>query len=133
MSRYDFIGDFLTSIRNASKAHKEKVTAPASGITVRIAEILKEEGFIENVKPFNDGNKNFVRIHLKYLPGDKKPAIQGLKRISTPGLRRYVGYQEIPKVLGGLGVVILSTPKGVMTGRRAREAKAGGEILCTAW
>lgn len=133
MSRYDFIGDFLTSIRNASKAHKEKVTAPASVITVRIAEILKEEGFIENVKPFNDGNKNFVRIHLKYLSGGKKAAIQGLRRVSTPGLRRYVGSQEIPKVLGGLGVVILSTPQGVMTGRKAREAKVGGEVLCMAW
>ena len=133
MSRYDFIGDFLTSIRNASKAHKEKLTAPASVLTVRIAELLKSEGFIENVKPFSDGNKNFVRIHLKYLPGGKKSAIQGLKRISTPGLRRYVGYQDIPKVLGGFGVAILSTPKGVLTGRQAREAKAGGEILCTVW
>jgi small subunit ribosomal protein S8 len=133
MSRYDFIGDFLTSIRNASKAKKDKVTMPASVITVRIAELLKNEGFIENVKPFNDGNKNFVRIHLKYLAGGKKPAIQGLKRVSTPGLRRYVGYEEIPKVLGGFGVAILSTPKGVLTGRQAREAKAGGEILCTVW
>jgi len=133
MSRYDFIGDFLTSIRNASKAHKEKVTAPASVLTIRIAELLKSEGFIENVKPFNDGNKNFVRIHLKYLSGGKKSAIQGLKRVSTPGLRRYVGYQEIPKVLGGFGVAILSTPKGILTGRQAREAKAGGEILCTVW
>ena len=133
MSRYDFIGDFLTSIRNASKAHKEKVTAPASVLTVRIAELLKSEGFIENVKPFSDGNKNFVRIHLKYLPGGKKSAIQGLKRISTPGLRRYVGCDEIPKVLGGLGVVILSTPQGVLTGKKAREVKAGGEILCTVW
>ena len=133
MSRYDFIGDFLTSIRNASKAHKDKLTAPASVLTVRIAEILKAEGFIENVKPFNDGNKNFVRIHLKYLSGGKRSAIQGLKRVSTPGLRRYVGYQEIPKVLGGLGVVILSTPKGILTGKQAREAKAGGETLCTVW
>ena len=133
MSRYDFIGDFLTSIRNASKAHKDKLTAPASILTVRIAELLKEEGFVENVKPFNDGNKQFVRIHLKYLAGGKKPAIQGLKRISTPGLRRYVGCDEIPKVLGGLGVVIISTPKGVMTGKQAREAKAGGELLCTVW
>ncbi len=133
MSRYDFIGDFLTSIRNAAKAHKEKVSAPASILTVRIAELLKQEGFVENVKPFSDGNKNFVRIHLKYLPGGKKSAIQGLKRISTPGLRRYVGYQEIPKVLGGFGVAILSTPKGIMTGKQAREAKAGGELLCTVW
>lgn len=133
MSRYDFIGDFLTSIRNASRVHKEKLTAPASVITIRIAELLKNEGFIENVKPFNDGNKNFVRIHLKYLSGGKKSAIQGLKRVSTPGLRRYVGYQEIPKVLGGFGVAILSTPKGILTGRQAREAKVGGEILCTVW
>ena len=133
MSRYDFIGDFLTAVRNASKAQKDKLTAPASIMTVRIAELLKSEGFIENVKPFNDGNKNFVRIHLKYLPGGKKSAIQGLKRISTPGLRRYVGCDEIPKVLGGLGVVILSTPKGILTGKQAREAKAGGEILCTVW
>ena len=133
MSRYDFIGDFLTSIRNASKAHKDKLTAPASIITIRIAEILKNEGFIENVKPFNDGNKSFVRIHLKYLAGGKKTAIQGLKRISTPGLRRYVGYEDIPKVLGGFGIAILSTPKGVLTGRQAREAKAGGEVLCTVW
>jgi len=133
MSRYDFIGDFLTMIRNASKARKDKLTAPASILTVRIAELLKEEGFVENVKPFNDGNKQFVRIHLKYLAGGKKAAIQGLKRISTPGLRRYVGCDEIPKVLGGLGIVILSTPKGVMTGKQAREAKAGGEILCTVW
>lgn len=134
MSCYDFIGDFLTSIRNASTAHKDKVTIPSSILTVRIAELLKEEGFIENVKPFSDGHKNFVRIHLKYLSaGGKRPAIQGLKRISTPGLRRYVGYQNIPKVLGGLGVAILSTPKGVMTDRQARELKAGGEILCTVW
>lgn len=132
MSRYDFIGDFLTSIRNASKAHKEKLTAPASVITTRIAELLKNEGFIENVKAFNEGNKNFVRIHLKYLSGGKA-AIRGLKRISTPGLRRYVGYQEIPKVLGGFGVAILSTPKGVLTGKQAREAKAGGEFICTVW
>ncbi|HOW87985.1 MAG TPA: 30S ribosomal protein S8, partial [Candidatus Omnitrophota bacterium] len=124
---------FLTSVRNASKARKDKLTAPASALTVRIAELLKDEGFIENVKPYNDGNKNFVRIHLKYLPGGKKPAIQGLKRISTPGLRRYVGYEEIPKILGGFGAVILSTPKGVMTGKQAREAKVGGEILCTVW
>ena len=132
MSRYDFIGDFLTTIRNASKAQKEKLTAPASILTVRLAELLKEEGFVENVKPFSDGNKNFVRIHLKYLAG-KRAAIQGLKRISTPGLRRYVGYQEIPKVLGGLGVTILSTPKGVMTYRQARQEKVGGEVLCTVW
>lgn len=133
MSRYDFIGDFLTAIRNASKAHKEKISVPASEITIRLAEILKNEGFIESVKPFNDGNKKFARVHLKYLTEGKKTAIRGLKRISTPGLRVYVGCDEIPKVLGGLGVVILTTPKGVLTGKQAREAKVGGEILCTVW
>lgn len=133
MSRYDFIGDFLTAIRNAAMAQKDKVSIPSSVLTVRIAELLKDEGFVENVKPFSEGNKNFVRIHLKYLSRGKKSAIQGLKRVSTPGLRRYVGYQDIPKVLGGLGVAILSTPKGVMTDRQAREAKVGGELVCMVW
>lgn len=133
MSRIDFIADYLTAIRNAARAKKEKLTVPASVLTVRIAEILKEEGFIENVKPFSEGNKNFVRIHLKFLAGGKKPAIQGLRRISKPGLRHYVGYQDIPKVLGGLGVAILSTPKGVVSDRQARELKVGGEVLCTVW
>ncbi|HNX67946.1 MAG TPA: 30S ribosomal protein S8 [Candidatus Omnitrophota bacterium] len=133
MARSDFIADFITAIRNASKAKKDKLTIPASKLTVRLAEILKEEGFIENVKPFSEGQKNFVRIHLKYLPGGKKAAIQGLRRISKPGLRRYVGYQEIPKVLGGLGITILSTPRGVLADKQARELKAGGEILCTVW
>ena len=133
MACSDFIADFLTAIRNAAQAKKDKLTVPASTLTVRIAEILKEEGFIENVKPFSEGHKNFVRIHLKYLPGGKRAAIQGLKRISKPGLRRYLGYQEIPKVLGGLGVTILSTPRGVLADKQARELKVGGEILCTVW
>lgn len=133
MARSDFIGDFLTAIRNAAQAKKDKLTVPASILTVRVAEILKEEGFVDNVKPFTEGHKNFVRIHLKYLPRGKKSAIQGLKRISKPGLRRYLGYQEIPKVLGGLGVTILSTPRGVMADKQARELKVGGEILCSVW
>ena len=133
MALTDPIADMLTIIRNASRAGKDVAEAKNSIVSENILKILKSEGFIENVKPFNDGNKNFVRIHLKYLPGGKKSAIQGLKRISTPGLRRYVGYQDIPKVLGGFGVAILSTPKGILTGRQAREAKAGGEFLCTVW
>jgi len=133
MSRTDFIGDYITAIRNAARAKKEKLTIPSSILTVRLAEILKEEGFIENVKPFSEGNKNFVRIHLKFLPGGKKSAIQGLKRISKPGLRHYVGYQEIPKVLGGLGIACLSTRKGGVSDRQARELKVGGEVLCTVW
>lgn len=133
MSRTDFIGDFLTSIRNASKAKKDKLSVPASSMTVRIAEILKEEGFIENVKPFAEGPKNFARIHLKYVGSDKKAAIQGIKRISKPGIRYYIGYDKIPKVQGGLGISILSTPRGVVSDRQARELKAGGEIVCTVW
>ena len=128
----DFVGDFLTVIRNASRARKEKVTLSASNMTVKIAEILKEENFIENLKIFSEGNKRFVRIHLKYIHG-KKPAIQGIKRISKPGRRRYLGYQEIPRVQGGLGVAILSTSKGVVTDQNARKTKMGGELLCTVW
>ncbi len=128
----DFVGDFLTVIRNASKARKEKVTLPASKMTVQIAEILKSEGFVENVKPFTEEKKNFVRIHLKYIQG-KKPAIQGIRRISKPGRRRYVGAEEIPRIQGGLGVAIVSTSKGVVTDRQARQTNVGGELLCTIW
>lgn len=129
----DFIADFLTVVRNASAKKKDKVTTPVSNITLRIAEILKEEGFVNQVKPFTDDKKKYVRLHLKYIQGGKKPAIQGLKRVSRPGLRRYTGAGEIPRVRSGLGIAILSTSKGLMTDRRAREGKVGGEILCTVW
>lgn len=128
----DFIGDFLTVVRNAAHARHEKVTVPASALTSKIAEILKEEGFVENIKVFSEGKKKFVRIHLKYVRG-KTPAIQGIRRISTPGNRRYVGYEKIPRIQGGLGVAILSTSKGILTDRRAREGKLGGELICTVW
>lgn len=128
----DFVGDFLTVVRNASRARKEKVTLPASNLTLKIAEILKEEGFIENSKVFSEGPKRFVRIHLKYTHC-KRPAIQGIRRISKPGRRKYLGYQEIPRVQGGLGVAILSTSKGVVTDQNARKTKMGGELLCTVW
>lgn len=128
----DFVGDFLTVIRNASKAHKDKVTAPASKMTIRIAELLKEEGFVDNVKPFSEDKKQFVRIHLKYMHG-KRPAIQGLRRVSTPGRRRYVASEAIPRIQGGLGVAIVSTSKGIVTDREARKSKIGGELLCTVW
>ena len=127
----DFVGDFLTVIRNASMAKKEKVTLNASGLTTKIAEILKEEGFVENVKPFSEGNKKFVRIHLKYIR--KRPAIQGIKRISKPGLRVYRGSQAVPRVQGGLGVAIVSTSKGIMTDHQARKANMGGELICSVW
>lgn len=132
MSRTDFIGDFLTVIRNAARAGKDKVTLPASNISIRIAELLKDEGFINQVKVFEEGKKRFVRIHLKYMAGNKA-AIQGMRRISTPGCRRYVGFDEIPKVQGGLGIAIVSTSRGVMADRQAREIKMGGELLCTVW
>lgn len=128
----DFVADFLTIIRNASRAHKDKVTAGSSKLTLKIAEILKEEGFVENVKPFTEGNKRFIRIHLKYVHG-KRPAIQGLRRISKPGRRTYLGAEEIPRVQGGLGVAIVSTSKGVLTDQKARQEKVGGELLCTVW
>lgn len=132
MPKTDFIADFLTTIRNASKAQKDKVTLPASKITISIAELLKEEGFVSQVKPFEDGKKKFVRVHLKYMSGEKA-AIQGLKRISTPGCRRYVGCEEVPRVLGGLGIAIVSSSKGIITDRKARKDKLGGELLCTVW
>jgi small subunit ribosomal protein S8 len=101
-------------------------------MTHRIAEILTREGFIESVKWIEEGSKRFLRIHLKYVSG-KRAAIQSLVRISKPGLKHYVGCGEIPRVLGGLGVAILSTSKGVMTDREARTQKIGGELLCTVW
>ena len=127
----DFVADFLTVVRNASKAHKEKVTVPASNLTIKIAEILKEEGFVENTKVFSEGPKRFIRLHLKYIR--KRSALQGLRRISTPGRRLYVNSESIPRVQGGLGVAIVSTSKGVLTDRNARKSKLGGELLCTAW
>jgi len=128
----DFIADFLTVVRNASRAHKQKVTIPTSLLTNRIAEILKEEGFIESVKVFAEGKKQFVRIHLKYMH-DGKPAIQGLQRLSKPGLRQYRGVGKLPRVQGGLGVLVISTSKGVIADRAARKENVGGEILCKIW
>ena len=128
----DPIADFLTQIRNSVKTGKPAVTMPASKMTLRIAEILKQEGFIDSFKDIKEGNKKFIRIHLKYLKA-KKSAIQSIIRISKPGLRRYVNCDEIPRVLGGLGVAIVSTSKGIMTDRQARASKVGGELLCKVW
>ncbi|OGW78950.1 MAG: 30S ribosomal protein S8 [Omnitrophica bacterium GWA2_52_8] len=132
MARTDFVADFLTVVRNASRAKKDKVTVPASGLTVKIAEILKEEGFIDNVKVFSEGKKQFTRIHLKYIRG-KQSAIQGITRISKPGKRAYVSSDKIPRVQGGLGIAILSTSRGVITDRKARQDKVGGELVCRVW
>lgn len=128
----DFIADFITIVRNAANARKDKISILSSKSTTRIAEILKEEGFIESVKPYEENKRKYVRIHLKYLRSGK-PAIQGLKRISKPGLRVYKGVQDLPRVLGGLGIAVVSTSKGILTDRDARKEKLGGEVLCTVW
>lgn len=128
----DSIGDFLTVIRNATKAGKEKLTVPSSNLKLKIAEILKKEGFIDTYKLIDQDKKQYMRIHLKYIQG-KQPAIRAIHRVSTPGLRRYVGYKDVPKVLGGLGIAIVSTSRGVLTDKDARRERLGGEVLCKVW
>jgi len=132
MSQSDFVGDFLTVLRNASQARLEKITTPSSNVALKILEILEKEGFIQSFKGFEEGVKKFVRVNLKYVKG-RKPALQGIRRISTPGLRRYVGVKKVPNVLGGFGVAIVSTSKGLMTDRQAKEMNVGGEFICTVW
>ena len=131
-SQTDPIADFLTVIRNGVQAKKERVTTPASKMTLKITEILKQESFIDNFKLMEENGKRYIRIHLRYLD-DRKPAIRAIKRVSTPGLRYYVGAKRIPIVMGGLGVAILSTPKGLATDREARRANVGGEVVCKVW
>jgi small subunit ribosomal protein S8 len=131
-SSTDFIADFLTMIRNASRAKKDNVTTRSSNTAARLAEILKKEGFIGNFKLINEGQKRFLRMQLRYIRG-KQPAIQGIQRVSKPGRRVYVGCDDIPRVLGGLGVAVISTSKGVMVDREARKSRVGGEFLCKIW
>jgi len=125
----DPISDMLTRIRNAIKARHPKVDVPASRLKTEIARILKEEGYILNYKMAEDGAKKTIRIYLKYQ-ANNRPVISELRRVSRPGCRVYAASDEIPRVLGGLGVNILTTPKGVMTGRDARKQSVGGEVLC---
>jgi len=128
----DPIADMLTRIRNALKARHPKVYVPASRLKTEIARILKEEGYILNFKVADEGVKKTIKIYLKYLP-DNQPVISKLERVSRPGCRVYVGRAEVPRVLGGLGVNILTTPRGLMTGRDARKQGLGGELLCQIW
>jgi small subunit ribosomal protein S8 len=132
MSFTDPIGDMLTRIRNASSARHEKVLIPASRLKLRIAEVLKEEGFIKDYVRHEEGPQGAITILLKYA-SDRAPAITDIKRVSKPGLRRYVPTESIPRVLNGMGIAILSTSKGVLVDREARKQKVGGELICTVW
>ena len=128
----DPIADMLTRVRNALKARFQKVDVPASKLKTEIARILKDEGYILNYKIVDDDNHKAIRVYLKYTAGNQ-PVISNIERVSRPGCRVYVGATDIPKVLGGLGVNILTTPKGVMTGKSARKEGVGGELLCQVW
>ncbi len=132
MNTSDPIADMLTRVRNALTARHQKVDVPASKLKMEIARILKEEGFIMNFKLAEEGTQRSIRIYLKYTPAND-PAIATIQRVSRPGCRVYVSSKEIPRVLGGLGVNILTTPRGVMTGRTARKEGVGGELLCQLW
>jgi small subunit ribosomal protein S8 len=129
MSFTDPVADFLTRIRNAHSSRHQKLDVPASKLKLEIARILKEEGYIANFKLTEESNKKTLRVYLKYGPNNEA-AINRIERISRPGCRVYVGRNEIGRVLGGLGINILTTPKGVMTGRQARKEGVGGEVLC---
>jgi small subunit ribosomal protein S8 len=127
----DPIADMLTRIRNANSATHEKVDVPFSKIKERIAEILKEEGYISNYKVITDGNKKNIRVYLKYAGRER--VIKGIKRISKPGRRVYSSVEDMPRVLSGLGVAIVSTSKGVVTDKVARRENMGGEVLAFVW
>jgi small subunit ribosomal protein S8 len=128
MSMTDPISDMLTRIRNGQKARKVSVTMPASKAKTAVAKVLKDEGYIVDYSTTADGNKADLTVELKYFDG--KPVIERIQRVSKPGLRIYRGQEDLPKVLGGLGVAIISTSAGVMSDRQAREKGIGGEVLC---
>ncbi len=128
MSMQDPISDMLTRIRNAQRASKQSVSMPSSTLKTAIAKVLKDEGYIEDFSVVGDAKKPTLDIHLKYYAG--RPVIEKIERVSRPGLRVYKGSTEIPSVMNGLGVTIVSTSKGVMTDRKARLAGVGGELLC---
>ena len=132
MSFTDPVADLLTRIRNAINARQQKLDVPASKLKMEIARILKEEGYLANFKATEESGQKVLRLYLKY-GANNDAAITNLARVSRPGCRVYVGHNEIPRVLGGLGISILTTPKGVMTGRQARKTGVGGEILCEVW
>lgn len=127
----DPIADFLTRLRNASRAGKAEVIAPYSKIKAEIARVLKQEGYITDYEVDTTGKFPELKVVIKLV--NRTPAITGLKRVSKPGLRKYVGVGEIPRVLGGMGIAILSTPRGLVTGREAKKQNVGGELLALVW
>jgi small subunit ribosomal protein S8 len=132
MTMTDPIADMLTRIRNAIVARHDYVNIPASKMRASIAKVLKEEGFVRDYESFEEGARRFLRVHLAYS-ASREPLLSGLKRVSRPGLRVYVQKREIPRVYNGLGIAILSTPRGVMTGQQAWRQQTGGEVLCYVW
>lgn len=126
----DPIADYLTRLRNAIKAQHNVVEVPASNLKKEMTKILFEKGYILNYKFVEEGPQGSIKIALKYDPVNKVNAIKALKRVSTPGLRKYVGHKDLPRVLNGLGIAIISTSKGVMTDKEARQLTVGGEVLC---
>ena len=132
MQMSDVIADMLTRIRNANNAKHSTVDIPASNMKKSIADILVEEGYVKGYQIVDNGNQGIIRITLKYMEGKQK-VIRGIRRISKPGLRIYAGYEDMPKVMNGLGIAIVSTSKGIMTDKKARGLKVGGEVLAFVW
>lgn len=132
MSLTDPVSDMLTRVRNAAAAGHATVSIPHSGLKAEIARILKREGFISDFSVETSGKRSHLALKLKYTRGDRS-VIRGLNRVSKPGIRKYVGSSEIPKVFGGMGTAIISTSRGVVTDREARRSKLGGEIICYVW
>lgn len=132
MGMTDPVADMLTRLRNASSVFHESVDVPASRLKIELARILKEEGYIRDYRVLEDGPRRVIRMWLKYVP-PKRQVITGIKRISRPGLRVYAKSDQVPRVLGGLGIAVLSTSKGVLSDREARKQRVGGEVLCYVW
>ena len=132
MPTTDPVADMLTRIRNANKAMHEQCDVPASKVKEQIAKVLKNEGFIKDYQVIKTGVQGVIRVSLKYTQ-DRTRVISGLKRVSKPGLRKYLGSTDIPRIFGGMGTVIMSTPKGIMTGRKAKKQKVGGEVMAYVW
>ena len=132
MKMSDVIADMLTRIRNANDAKHATVDIPASNMKKAIADILVAEGYVKSYQVIEDGKQGVIRVTLKYTVGKQK-VIRGIRRVSKPGMRVYAGYEDMPKVMNGLGIAIVSTSKGIMTDKKARETKVGGEILAFVW